>query len=53
MNKDEICLCIFLVIGAIVVFFIYRQKVSSEDLAAFFRLMDAIPDVVDTFKIKV
>ena len=30
MNKDEICLCIFLVIGAIVVFFIYRQKVSSE-----------------------
>ena len=24
------------------------QKVSSEDLAAFFRLMDAIPDVVDT-----
>ena len=31
MNKDEICLCIFLVIGAIVVFFIYRQKVSSED----------------------
>ena len=31
MNKDEICLCIFLVIGAIVVFFIYRQKVSSEE----------------------
>ena len=31
MNKDEICLCIFLVIGAIVVFFIYRQKVSGEE----------------------
>ena len=29
------------------------QKVSREDLAAFFRLMDAIPDVVDTFKVKV
>ena len=47
MNKDEICLCIFLVIGAIVVFFIYRQKVSGEET-----IEDVIPSKHVTFSEK-
>jgi FKBP-type peptidyl-prolyl cis-trans isomerase len=30
MDKNEICLCIFLLIGAAAVFFIYREKLSEE-----------------------